>query len=211
VYNLAQDDADFRKSDLSIHGRPGLVVVDRSLNLIASNNEATQILTFPTPPGKIPNLESWLTKRIRGGLVDRGSSALPRFVEQFKSARRTYLCRSFPLNLNGNAQVPDHAALVLLLERSADGAVKLTEICTRFGLTPREQETVKLLFEGLTSKEIAGRMNISPNTVKAFLRLIMVKMSVSTRSGIIGRIAGSIQEGRANTQSGEPILKALAS
>ena len=211
MYNLAQDDADFRKSDLSIHGRPGLVVVDRSLNLIASNNEATQILTFPTPPGKIPNLESWLTKRIRGGLVDRGSSALPRFVEQFKSARRTYLCRSFPLNLNGNAQVPDHAALVLLLERSADGAVKLTEICTRFGLTPREQETVKLLFEGLTSKEIAGRMNISPNTVKAFLRLIMVKMSVSTRSGIIGRIAGSIQEGRANTQSGEPILKALAS
>lgn len=211
MYNLAQDDADFRKSDPSIHGRPGLVVVDRSLNLIASNNEATQILTFPTPPGKIPNLESWLTKRIRGGLVDRGSSALPRFVEQFKSARRTYLCRSFPLNLNGNAQVPDHAALVLLLERSADGAVKLTEICTRFGLTPREQETVKLLFEGLTSKEIAGRMNISPNTVKAFLRLIMVKMSVSTRSGIIGRIAGSIQEGRANTQSGEPILKALAS
>jgi DNA-binding CsgD family transcriptional regulator len=30
-------------------------------------------------------------------------------------------------------------------------------------------------------------MNISPNTVKAFLRLIMVKMRVSTRSAIVGK------------------------
>jgi DNA-binding CsgD family transcriptional regulator len=33
-------------------------------------------------------------------------------------------------------------------------------------------------------------MKISPNTVKAFIRLVMVKMSVSTRSGIIGKIVG---------------------
>jgi DNA-binding CsgD family transcriptional regulator len=68
--------------------------------------------------------------------------------------------------------------------------VKLTEIAERFGLTARERETVQYLLEGLTSKEIAQRMKISPNTVKAFLRLVMVKMGVSTRSGIIGRIVG---------------------
>jgi len=191
--NLARDDADFAKADLSILARPGLVVVDRSLNLVASNLEAIQILTFPSPPDKIPNLEGWLTKRIRGGLVDRRSSAPLSFVEQFKSAKRTYYCRSFPMNLSGNAQVPNCPALVLLLERSTNGAVKLAEICMRFGLTPRELETVKLLFEGLTSKEIADRMKISPNTVKAFLRLVMVKMGVSTRSGIVGKIAGSKQ------------------
>jgi DNA-binding CsgD family transcriptional regulator len=32
-------------------------------------------------------------------------------------------------------------------------------------------------------------MNISPNTVKAFFRLVMTKMSVSTRSGIVGKVA----------------------
>jgi DNA-binding CsgD family transcriptional regulator len=189
--NLARDDADFGRDDLSTVGRPGLVVVDRSLNLVASNLEAIHILTFPALPEKIPNLESWLTKRIRGVLVDRGSSAPLDFVEQFKSARRIYQCHSFPLNLEGNARVPNQLALVLLLKRSTNGTVKLAEICTRFGLTPREQETVKLLFEGLTSKEIADRMAISPNTVKAFLRLVMVKMGVSTRSGILGKIAGS--------------------
>jgi DNA-binding CsgD family transcriptional regulator len=46
------------------------------------------------------------------------------------------------------------------------------------------------LLQGLTSKEIAQRMGISPNTVKAFLRLVMVKMGVSTRSGIVGKIVG---------------------
>ena len=58
-------------------------------------------------------------------------------------------------------------------------------------LTPREQETIQLLMEGLTSKEIAERMKISPSTVKAFLRLVMVKMGVSTRSGIVGKLLGS--------------------
>jgi DNA-binding CsgD family transcriptional regulator len=190
---LTRDDADFTRGDLSILGRPGLVVVDHSLNLVASNVEAIQILTFPVPPEKILNPENWLTKQIRASLVDRRSSAPFIFVEQFKSAKRIYHCRSFPLNLNGNGPVPNHPALVLLLERDTNEATHLAAICTRFGLSPREQETVKLLFEGLTSKEIATRMKISPNTVKAFLRLVMVKMGVSTRSGIIGKIAGSKQ------------------
>jgi DNA-binding CsgD family transcriptional regulator len=51
-------------------------------------------------------------------------------------------------------------------------------------------EVVALLVEGLTSKEIANRMKISSNTVKAFLRLVMVKMGVSTRSGVVGKIIG---------------------
>ncbi len=54
----------------------------------------------------------------------------------------------------------------------------MEEISKRFGLTPREQETAHLLGEGLTSKEIATRMNISPNTVNSFVRLMMVKMNV---------------------------------
>jgi len=45
-----------------------------------------------------------------------------------------------------------------------------------------------LLMDGLTSKEIAVRMNVTPNTVKTFVRLIMSKMAVSTRSGIVGKI-----------------------
>jgi DNA-binding CsgD family transcriptional regulator len=59
-----------------------------------------------------------------------------------------------------------------------------------YDLTGREVETVILLLEGLTSKEIANRMNISANTVKAFIRLVMLKLNVTTRSGIIVKVAG---------------------
>jgi DNA-binding CsgD family transcriptional regulator len=66
----------------------------------------------------------------------------------------------------------------------------VAQIGQDFELTKREKETVELLIQGLTSKEIATRMKISPNTVKAFLRIVMVKMGVSTRSGILGKVIG---------------------
>ena len=77
----------------------------------------------------------------------------------------------------------------ILLERMAPDSVDISAVAKQFRLTQREQETVGLLTLGLTSKEIASRMNISPNTVKAFFRLVMTKMAVSTRSGIVGKIA----------------------
>jgi DNA-binding CsgD family transcriptional regulator len=44
------------------------------------------------------------------------------------------------------------------------------------------------LLQGIRNKEIANRMNISPHTVRAFLRLIMIKTGVSSRSAIVGKI-----------------------
>jgi DNA-binding NarL/FixJ family response regulator len=40
----------------------------------------------------------------------------------------------------------------------------------------------------LTTKEIAHRMSVSPNTIKQFVKLTMSKMGVTTRSGIIGKL-----------------------
>jgi DNA-binding CsgD family transcriptional regulator len=171
--------------------RPGLIVVDASLGLVAYNGEALHILTYPDRPEKIRHLDIWLAHRIRADLATKHSPA--KFVEEFRSARRTYQCRSFPLDLknqNSNVMEPSGALLIVMLERRSNDAAKINEISERYGLTVREKETVQYLLQGLTSKEIAQRMKISPNTVKAFLRLVMVKMDVSTRSGIIGRIVG---------------------
>ena len=77
---------------------------------------------------------------------------------------------------------------IVVIERKSNESATIVEISERYGLTARERETVQFLREGFTSKEIAQRMEISPNTVKAFIRLVMVKMGVSTRSGIVGKI-----------------------
>ena len=176
--------------------RPGFIIVDASLSVVASNAEALQILTFPARPENIHPLKTTLTHRICADLVERQSPF--RLVSEFQSAKRTYFCRSFPLDVaakpkTGNdkkSSVPE-GLLVVMLERKCNEAVMIAEISARFGLTARECETVQFLLDGFTSKEIANRMKISPHTVKAFIRLVMLKMGVSTRSGIIGRIVGS--------------------
>ena len=58
----------------------------------------------------------------------------------------------------------------------------------QFHLTQREGQVVECLSQGLTSKGIASRLNISPNTVKAFLRVIMLKLKVGTRAAIIQKL-----------------------
>lgn len=180
----------------TVAARPGLIVVDDSLVVIASNPEALQILTFPERPEDIHHLDTWLISRIRSSLVERQTPF--RIVSEFRSSKRTYLCRTFPLGLAGNQKLgnqkngsmPSRGLLIVMLERRNNHAATMAEISEHFGLTARERETVQFLLEGLTSKEIAQRMAISPNTVKAFIRLVMVKMDVSTRSGIIGKIVG---------------------
>jgi DNA-binding CsgD family transcriptional regulator len=171
--------------------RPGLIVIDGSRSVFAYNGEALQILTFPAQPDEIPHLDAWLSNKIRSNIVERQTPS--GFAGEFRSANRTYLCRSFMLDrsgMQGNGMGSSRGFMVVMLERQSNESVTIAEVSERFGLTAREQETVQLLLEGLTSKEIAERMKISPNTVKAFIRLVMVKMNVSTRSGIIGRIVG---------------------
>lgn len=170
---------------VSVH-QPGLIVTDAALKLHAFNAEAVQILTFPEASERIQNLSSALKDKIPLRLFDRSGNSP---VCHLKSGRRTYVCRAFPMNMNAVNFPSERGAVMLLLERKSNGAVNIETIAGRFALTERERETVKLLLEGLTSKEIATRMSISPHTVNAFVRLIMVKMGVSNRSGIVGKIA----------------------
>lgn len=49
-------------------------------------------------------------------------------------------------------------------------------------LTERELEVLELLVQGLSNNEIAGRLNVSPNTIKNHLRSVYSKLDVSTRT-----------------------------
>jgi DNA-binding NarL/FixJ family response regulator len=54
-------------------------------------------------------------------------------------------------------------------------------------LTEREREVLDLLVQGLTNKEIADRLVISPNTVKRHMKAIFEKLDVSTRAAAVGK------------------------
>jgi DNA-binding CsgD family transcriptional regulator len=168
----------------------GFLLLDGGCNLVAANDAALQILCFPRAPDQIKQPKAYITERVRTTLVEhRNRDGRPAFVREFMSGKRHFFCKSFQINCN--PLYPVQPVFAVLLERHAVDSPVLGRISEQYDLTPRERETVEYLLQGLTSKEIANRMNISPNTVKAFLRLVMVKMKVSTRSGIAGIIAGA--------------------
>jgi two-component system nitrate/nitrite response regulator NarL len=52
-------------------------------------------------------------------------------------------------------------------------------------LTERDKIVLKLIFQGLTNKEIGGRLEISEGAVKASLRLLFEKLGVRTRAQLV--------------------------
>lgn len=58
-------------------------------------------------------------------------------------------------------------------------------------LTEREREVLELLAQGLTNKEIAGKLVITTNTVKRHLKAVFEKLNVHTRSAAAAKISGA--------------------
>lgn len=153
---------------------------------IYANSEALQILTYPQDPARITTLDCYIAGKVQTLLsgLDRGNQACS--VARYLSGSRNYLCRAFSLNSDGRKSALDQPAVVLLLERDGTGKNNF-RWAEQYRLTMREQETLQFLMMGLTNKGIADRVHVSPNTIKAFLRTIMVKTGASTRSGIVGK------------------------
>lgn len=173
-------------SMLAGHTEPAFLLLDSSLNPVAFNEEALQVLAFPEKIERLKYPSLFLADKVRTALVNHRDSENVTFTKIYKSGGRRYTCRAFRLDCNDHTRSRYWTAL--LLERYSSAIWTLPELAQQFDLTAREREVVEFLLQGMTSKEIAARMNISPNTVKAFLRLVMVKMDVSTRSGILGKM-----------------------
>src|SRR5437867_7881296 len=165
----------------------GFLLMDSSFKPVYVNDEAVQILAYPENPRDMPSVNTYIAKKIRALISRKRSSFDTGCVTEVTSGKRRYLCRAFTVtshpNNNGHQQ-----RVAVLIERCPQVPSDLVSLIEHYRLTPREREVIEYLAKGLTSKEIASRMNISANTVKAFLRLVMVKMGVSSRARIIGKI-----------------------
>jgi len=61
-------------------------------------------------------------------------------------------------------------------------AARLADRLMRSDLTARELQTLELLAQGSTNKQIAGALNISDNTVRHHVNNIMEKLQVTDRT-----------------------------
>lgn len=59
---------------------------------------------------------------------------------------------------------------------------------TTISLSPREQEVVRLVMKGLSTRGIAQLLDISPWTVSTHLRRVFLKLGVSSRAEMVASV-----------------------
>lgn len=79
----------------------------------------------------------------------------------------------------------------VLLEKITPTRSDLHEAGSRFHLTSREMQVIRAIELGLTDKEIASALKLSPATVRSYLKAIRGKLGVSTRTGILHALRAS--------------------
>ena len=180
----------FSQKRIAAGSTAGFVLVDSMLNPISFNAEAVQILGYRNGENRVAELSmaevtALLASKIHSVLAVDSSLGRTPFVTEFMSGRRRYVCRTFCVNSGATALSKMQVAL--FLERAPSKLIPLPEIARQFRLTQREVEVLGHLMQALSSKDIANRMGVSPSTVKAFLRTMMIKMGVNSRSAIVGK------------------------
>jgi DNA-binding CsgD family transcriptional regulator len=170
----------------------GLVLMDLSLNSIAFDTGAAAILKHPNQ-----TIASCLPPELMDVLGRSETSELAPIKTHVQIGKTDYFCTAYRLEShNGILAQP---VIALHLEKASAIDV-VYEVIAKYQLTAREMEALRGILMGLANKELAVRMNISPNTVKAFLRLIMIKMGVTTRSEMFAKIFANILESRSQTE-----------
>jgi len=71
----------------------------------------------------------------------------------------------------------------------------ITSLLNCLGLTPSEQKIVALLIKGLTNKQIALQLSVSPETVKKHIKNIFRKTGSRSRSELIARYLSQTNTG----------------
>jgi DNA-binding CsgD family transcriptional regulator len=165
------------------------------------NEEAWRILSFsmsaiPEQDGKtsFPDISAFCSKW--KGLYDKKSDEQKAasqegndggcFVDLLRSYRRQYAVRATVLSGSPSHPTRKHEKQYLFtLERVCPANVNLPRIFRQWNLNKREQEIVQSLLADRSNKEIAIELGLSLNTVKGYLKLLMRKLGVNSRAGIV--------------------------
>jgi len=137
---------------------------------------------------------------LRGNGNSNGNHGLPQQVLDLLRSHDTHESNGSPLYLTDGRchyncrvfvvrpAVGAEPILALYLRREVSIVDAAHQVAVEYGLTDREEEALIGLALGLSSKEVASRMNISPNTVKAFVRLAMIKMGAKSRAVVFAKL-----------------------
>jgi DNA-binding CsgD family transcriptional regulator len=163
------------------------------------NQDALQILSLMKPaiikekldPRFLSSLCSNWAKLIQNSQISKNIEkkdfeSKPFYLDTITSYRRRYVVKGAIL-WSYDGQRTDRS-YVFILQRFVPEDINLLKIFRKYQLSHREQEIIRLLLHGESNKQIAYSLGLSSNTIKSYMKLLMRKMGISSRAGIMGVI-----------------------
>ncbi len=160
----------------------GLLLITDKFDAVAVDPGATLILSRGQGASK---MQISVPGEVRKVLSAVKEGEIPNIKARFRVSNALYNCRVFLLQNVGEGA--EHL-LALHIQRESSIVDTIHVLAADYNLSDREQEALEAIAAGLSSKQAAERMHISPNTVKSFIRTVMLKMGVGSRAAMIGRL-----------------------
>jgi DNA-binding NarL/FixJ family response regulator len=147
---------------------PHVVLMDVSMPDV-DGIEATRQVLAAVPEARVVMLTSYAEDDLVLAALDAGAIGY-----LLKDADPEELLRGIRAAATGDSPLAPRAAAALLADRGRP--------LPNEGITPREEEVLRLVGEGLANKQIARRLGISEKTVKAHLTSVFQRLGVGSRT-----------------------------
>ncbi len=161
---------------------------ETALNIISlsPNHKKTLKKSSPDITGLCLKWIKLLGKKLNSS-SNNGAGTVPttELIEVFQSDKRRYGVRGLIMSSSNGVKEKQY---LFLLERVCNDNVNIQKAFRQWKLTPREREIIQLLIDDRCNKEIARMLDLSINTVKGYLKHLMLKLGVTSRAGVVARL-----------------------
>ena len=164
-----------------IRGRssPGVLILGLDNRIVYSNQEALNLFVDLE---NVPVEVAQLCNKVKEGSTTESNCSLLQQQDGLP-----YSLRAFPIGGPAGGRPATHV-MVLVEKVTEKHEINLRKARSGFGLSVREVETVALVAQGLSNKEIGSKLFVSEHTVKDHIKNIMRKMTASSRSEIVAML-----------------------
>jgi ATP/maltotriose-dependent transcriptional regulator MalT len=174
---------------LSQRQLPGVIILDGAGTLVFMNEAVRSIV--PILPGKAGTGAPTVPEEIRSICLRAGvfsGEASAAVASLFYTAEgKPYALRAFPLGGAAEQGRAQHTMVLVepIVERHQ---VDFAAVQSKYGISKRELEVLKLICQGLSNREIAGRLFISEHTAKDHVCRILRAFKAASRNEVMAAL-----------------------